>query len=75
MSRHNFLGAIFFTSGVFLFGLIHLAIATYIPHLAYFEGGKLATVLRSTSAWAPYILSLVLMVGGFVLLLLSWIRK
>lgn len=60
------LGCVLIFSGTVLFGLIHLAIALYIPHLSGWSDppGKFETVLNDISGWGPYILSIVLMIIG-----------
>lgn len=77
MKNNQLTGATLFMSGVILFGIIHLAIASYIPHLGVYENppGRLFTVLTSITAWIPYILSILMMIGGFILLLLPRFKK
>ncbi|HCX49821.1 MAG TPA: hypothetical protein DG757_12495, partial [Bacillus sp. (in: Bacteria)] len=55
------LGYVLFISGIMLFGLMHLAIALFIPHLGGWSSppGKLATVLNEMIGWAPYIFSII----------------
>ena len=75
MKQNDLIGAVLFLSGVVLFGFVHLAVALYTPHLGYYVGGRFSTILRSTSTWIPYVLSIILVVSGFTILILSWSDK
>ncbi|MGE6256677.1 hypothetical protein ACQKCU_02025 [Heyndrickxia sporothermodurans] len=68
-------GIILFLSGIFLFGIMHLAIALYIPHLGGWSDppGKLATVLEEISGRVPYLLSIAFMIiGGIFIIYGLW---
>ncbi|GAB1768575.1 hypothetical protein [Priestia megaterium] len=68
-------GTILFISGIILFGLMHLAIALYIPHLEEWSDppGKLAVVLNEIIGWIPYVLSILFMLlGGSMLIFDLW---
>ncbi|MGM0896568.1 MAG: hypothetical protein ACQEV0_01635 [Bacillota bacterium] len=77
MRKNQLIGSTLFISGVILFGIIHLAVASYIPHMGVYENppGRLFTVLGSITAWVPYILSIIMMIGGFILLLLPTFKQ
>ena len=59
-------GNVLFISGILLFGLMHLAIALFIPNLLGWSDlqGKLVTVLNEIIEWVPYILSIILFIIG-----------
>ena len=59
-------GYVLFVLGIMLFGLMHLAIALFVPNLSGWSDppGKLATVLNETIGWVPYTLSIVLFISG-----------
>ncbi|RNA66993.1 hypothetical protein [Alteribacter keqinensis] len=69
----NFLvsGYVLFLSGLVLFGLMHVAIALYVPHLGGWGDppGKFVTVLNEIMGWVPYVLSVILMIVGAGILL------
>ncbi|GAB1804894.1 hypothetical protein [Priestia megaterium] len=68
-------GTILFISGIILFGLMHLAIALYIPHLGEWSDppGKLTVVLDEIIGWFPYMLSILFMLlGGAMLIFDLW---
>lgn len=63
-------GYVLFISGIMLFGLMHLAIALFIPNLSGWSDppGKLATVLNEIIGWFPYTLSIILFVIGAMII-------
>ncbi|WP_413305962.1 hypothetical protein AA0X95_04790 [Bacillus sp. 1P10SD] len=64
-------GYVLFSSGTVLFGLMHLAIALYIPKLNGWSDppGKFETVLNDIMGWVPYTLSLLfILIGGFIVI-------
>ncbi|MBG9456502.1 hypothetical protein ABE61_21425 [Lysinibacillus sphaericus] len=68
-------GYVLFISGIFLFGLMHLAIALFIPNLTGWGDppGKLATVLNEIIGWVPYTLSILLFsIGALILIYDLW---
>ena len=68
-------GYVLFISGIFLFALMHLLIAFYIPNLSSWSDppGKLATVLNDIIGWAPYTLSIILFsIGALILIYDLW---
>ena len=72
-------GNILFISGILLFGLMHLAIALFIPNLSGWSDppGKLVTVLNEIIGWVPYTLSIILFIIGASIIIydLSQIRQ
>ncbi|MEO2076578.1 MAG: hypothetical protein ABGX20_14505 [Bacillus sp. (in: firmicutes)] len=69
--RLQIFGYVLFFSGTVLFGLMHLAIALYIPNLDGWSDppGKFETVLNNIMAWVTYTLSLLfLLIGGFIVI-------
>ena len=72
-------GNILFISGILLFGLMHLAIALFIPNLSGWSDlpGKLVTVLNEIIGWIPYTLSIILFIIGASIIIydLSQIRQ
>ncbi|ADC51553.1 hypothetical protein BpOF4_17560 [Alkalihalophilus pseudofirmus OF4] len=63
------LGSVFILSGTLLLGLMHLAIALYLPHLTSWSSppGKFVTMMNDMMGWFPYLLGLILLVAGVVL--------
>jgi vacuolar-type H+-ATPase subunit I/STV1 len=72
-------GNVLFISGILLFGLMHLAIALFIPNLSGWSDlpGKLVTVLNEIIGWVPYTLSIILFIIGASIIIydLSQIRQ
>ncbi|MFJ7973798.1 hypothetical protein [Psychrobacillus sp. NPDC096389] len=63
-------GYVLFITGIILFGLMHLAIAIYIPNLSgWSPPGKLATILNEIIGWVPYTLSIFLFVIGALIII------
>lgn len=68
-------GYVLFFSGTVLFGLMHLAIALFIPNLTGWSDppGKLTVVLNEIIGWVPYILSILFIsVGAIILIYDLW---
>ncbi|UUV23085.1 MULTISPECIES: hypothetical protein [Lysinibacillus] len=68
-------GYVLFISGIFLFGLMHLAIALFIPNLTGWGDppGKLVTVLNEIIGWVPYTLSIILFsIGALIIIYDLW---
>lgn len=63
-------GPVLFLSGTILFGIIHLAMALYLPSLSGVMGepAGIDDLLSYTKGWIPYILSIVMMIAGLCLL-------
>ncbi|MBX8943233.1 MULTISPECIES: hypothetical protein [Lysinibacillus] len=71
-------GYVLFISGIFLFGLMHLAIALFIPNLTGWGDppGKLVTVLNEIIGWVPYTLSIILFsIGALIIIYDLWQTK
>lgn len=72
-------GCLLIFSGTLLFGIMHLAMALYIPHLGGWSDppGKFTIVLNDIFGWVPYVLSILMMFIGAVILIndLSRISK
>ena len=72
-------GNVLFISGILSFGLMHLAIALFIPNLSGWSDllGKLVTVLNEIIGWVPYTLSIILFIIGASIIIydLSQIRQ
>lgn len=71
-------GYVLFISGIFLFGLMHLAIALFIPNLMGWGDppGKLVTVLNEIIGWVPYTLSIILFsIGALIIIYDLWQTK
>ncbi|PAV29676.1 hypothetical protein CIL05_09895 [Virgibacillus profundi] len=65
-----YIGLTVFVSGVILFGIMHLAVAVYLPHITgWGSAGRFAAVLDEIGGWIPYILSIALMIIGLVITL------
>lgn len=64
------LGYFLFLNGIILFGIMHLAIALYIPNLSGWSvpPGKLAIVLGEIISWVPYTLSIILLITGSLII-------
>lgn len=60
-------------SGTMLFGLMHLAIALYIPNFGGWSTppGKLITVLNEIMGLVPYVLSILFILIGLLILLVN----
>jgi hypothetical protein len=68
-------GFVLFISGTVLFGIMHLAIALFIPNLGGWSDppGKFVVVLNEIMGWVPYVLSIMFMlIGGFILIYDLW---
>ena len=72
-----FFGYALFVSGTILFGLMHLAIALYLPNLGGWSDppGLVVTVLSDIAGWVPYILSITFMVIGIILIVYDLISS
>jgi hypothetical protein len=67
---------VLFCSGIFLFGLMHLAIAMYIPDLNWSEPpGQLASALNQIIGWVPYTLSILLIIIGWFIVVQYLMKK
>ncbi len=64
------LGYVLFLAGTVLFGIMHLAIALYIPSMGGWGDppGLIATVLSEIAGWVPYVLSIIFMIIGAFLI-------
>ena len=76
----RFTGYAFLISGTILFGLMHLAIALYIPTLGSWSDppGLLVTTLSQIAGWFPYILSILFMVVGIIFIVYDsewWVKQ
>lgn len=60
------IGSIFILSGTILLGMMHIAIAMYVPTMAGWENppGKFTTVMNDIMGWFPYVLSITLILIG-----------
>ena len=69
-------GNVLFISGILLFGLMHLAIALFIPNLSGWSDllGKLVTVLNEIIGWIPYTLSIILFIIGASIIIYDLLR-
>ncbi|WP_042221843.1 hypothetical protein [Oceanobacillus manasiensis] len=67
------LGYVLFMSGTVLFGIMHLAIALYIPNLGGWSDppGLMVTTLSDIAGWVPYTLSIVFMIIGAFLIVMD----
>ncbi|MGM8215263.1 hypothetical protein ACLIA0_06760 [Bacillaceae bacterium W0354] len=76
MQRLEFIGATLFLSGILLFGLVHLAIANYVPNMVGWSDppGKLETVRKEIMLNTPYFLSVFLIIVGGLILFLKVIK-
>lgn len=73
MKEKFVLGLALFASGTLLLGIMHLAIALYIPSMTeWVNPGKFKSVLTQTMGWFPYIFSIILMVAGVILLIIHY---
>ncbi|MDG5785996.1 hypothetical protein QA612_00740 [Evansella sp. AB-P1] len=77
MNRVDFVGSTLFIAGILLFGLVHLAIANYVPSMTGWSTppGKFATARNDIMVTIPYFLSIILMLLGVILLLLKEIKS
>lgn len=68
-TKSYLIGSLLILSGTILLGIMHLAIATYIPNMTGWSSppGKFATVLNGIMGWFPYILSIVQILIGTIL--------
>lgn len=64
----RFFGYALFVSGTILFGLMHIAIAVYLPDMGSWSetNGIIAIALSGIAGWVPYILSIIFMVIGII---------
>lgn len=68
-------GNVLFLSGTTLFGIMHLSIALFIPHIGDWSDppGKLVTVLNEIDGWVPYVLSIIFMsIGAIIFIYDIW---
>ncbi|EGL83764.1 hypothetical protein CathTA2_0697 [Caldalkalibacillus thermarum TA2.A1] len=67
------IGSVLLLSGSILLGIMHLAIALYVPTLTGWGDppGKFATVLNAIMGWFPYILSIIFISTGMVIMFIS----
>ncbi|ASK60994.1 hypothetical protein CFK37_01585 [Virgibacillus phasianinus] len=77
MKEKFVLGIALFMSGTLLVGIMHLAIALYIPSLEGWTNppGKFSTVMTEIMGWFPYILSIILMVAGITVLIFHYKKE
>ncbi|MFB4161227.1 hypothetical protein ACE1TF_15170 [Geomicrobium sp. JSM 1781026] len=69
------IGSLLFASGLMLLGFMHVAIATYSPHLGDYSESRLLATLSQISGTVPYFLSIVLAFGGAALLVIAVITS
>ncbi|MBB6452601.1 hypothetical protein HNQ94_001047 [Salirhabdus euzebyi] len=76
MKRLDFLGALFFISGILLYGIVHLAIANYVPNMGGWSTppGKFAIARDDTMLNVPYFLSIILIIVGSIILFLKELK-
>lgn len=77
MKSVQFTGGVLFLSGILLFGLMHLAMAIYLPSLHGVAGDPISVfgLVGHVRGWVPYILSIVLILAGLFFLFSSRSRK
>ncbi|MBP3951786.1 hypothetical protein [Bacillus suaedae] len=70
------MGATLFIAGTLLFGIVHIAIANYIPNMHVWSDppGKFQQARKEIGVNIPYILSIIFMVFGFILLILNEVK-
>ncbi|KAB8135722.1 hypothetical protein F9U64_10615 [Gracilibacillus oryzae] len=70
MDRLTLLGGTLIISGTILFGMVHLAIALYVPSVQGWETSEIFQQARNNILLnVPYFLSIIFIVGGFLLVL------
>lgn len=76
MNRSDYAGAILLLSGTLLFGLIHLAVANYVPNIIWSKNNitKFGAALQQTMVIFPYVLSIIFMSFGLILLFLKELK-
>ncbi|NIK12031.1 hypothetical protein [Alkalibacillus almallahensis] len=67
------MGTVLFASGILLFGLMHLAIANYVPY--EINSFKLSHVMEATMVNVPYFLSIGFMIVGLLMMFYRDIRS
>lgn len=74
MKEKFILGIALFVTGTLLFGMMHAAIALYIPNMVNWSdtSGLFQSALSQTSGWLVYILSIILMIVGLILLVVHY---
>ncbi|WP_010099092.1 hypothetical protein [Ornithinibacillus scapharcae] len=77
MSRTDFIGAVFLISGVLLLGLVHVAIAIYVPSMAGWSEppGKFNQAREDIMINFPYFLSIGLILGGIILFFMNKVTQ
>lgn len=73
LRRTDFIGAIFLVSGVLLLGLVHLAIAIYVPSMAGWSDppGKFNQAREEVMVNFPYFLSIGFILAGIIFLFIK----
>lgn len=71
------LGVVLIGSGTLLLGLMHVAIAAYVPDLPGWSDppGKFSTVMTDIMGWFPYVLSIIQIVTGSIFVLSSFSKN
>lgn len=66
-----------FFSGVILFGLMHVAIAIYAPHLDGWSDppGKLAMILGEIAGWVPYVTGILFIAAGLLIIVFDMTKN
>ncbi|GKV69447.1 hypothetical protein NCCP2716_19450 [Sporosarcina sp. NCCP-2716] len=70
------MGGILFISGTLLYGIVHLAIANYIPNMQGWSDppGKFQQARNEIGVNIPYFLSIIIMVLGLIILFLRELK-
>lgn len=73
MRRTDFIGAVFLIAGVLLLGLVHVAIAVYVPSMGGWSDppGKFNQAREEVMVNFPYFLSIGLIISGVFLLFIN----
>lgn len=73
MRRTDFIGAVFLIAGVLLLGLVHVAIAVYVPSMGGWSDppGKFNQAREEVMVNFPYFLSIGLIISGVILLFIN----
>lgn len=77
MKRHTkyLIGSLFIFSGSLLLGLIHIAVAIYMPHMTGWGKSQFASAINELKGWIPYSLGIAQLLIGLILILNAYSER
>ena len=77
MKRHTkyLIGSLFIFSGSLLLGLIHIAVAIYMPYMTGWGESQFASAINDIKGWIPYSLGIVQLLIGLILILNAYSER